>query len=49
MADKNPQALADMAERFMAAMARGYWNPRSNAARFDLESLTRRAAFEPGE
>ena len=49
MADKNPQALADMAERFLAALARGYWTPRSNTARFDVESLARRAAYEPGE
>ncbi len=44
--EKNPEALRELAEKFMEAMDRGFWNPRSNSARFELESLSRRAAAE---
>jgi cobaltochelatase CobN len=42
MAEKNPEALKEMAEKFLEAVDRGFWNPRSNSARFELESLGRR-------
>ncbi|MCA1370070.1 cobaltochelatase subunit CobN [Bradyrhizobium sp. BRP14] len=42
--EKNPAALAEMSERFVEAIDRGLWNPRSNSARFELSSLTGRAA-----
>ncbi|PDT42943.1 MULTISPECIES: cobaltochelatase subunit CobN [Sinorhizobium] len=38
--DKNPVALAELAERFLEAVDRGLWNPRSNSARFELNSLS---------
>jgi cobaltochelatase CobN len=37
--EHNPAALKEMAERFMEAMERGLWTPRSNSAKFDLETL----------
>ncbi len=43
MAEKNPEALKEMADKFMEAMDRGFWNPRSNSARFELEMLSARA------
>lgn len=42
--DKNPAALAEMSERFLEALDRGLWNPRSNSARFELNSLSGDAA-----
>ncbi len=39
MAEKNPAALRDMRERLLEAIDRRLWTPRSNSARFDLESL----------
>lgn len=42
--EKNPAALAEMSERFVEAIDRRLWNPRSNSARFELSSLTGRAA-----
>ncbi|MFS8045794.1 cobaltochelatase subunit CobN [Rhizobium sp. BR 314] len=39
MAEKNPAALRDMRERLLEAIDRKLWTPRSNSARFDLESL----------
>ncbi|MGR6469083.1 cobaltochelatase subunit CobN [Rhizobium sp. PAMB 3182] len=44
MADKNAPALKELAERFLEAIERGLWVPRSNSARFELERL----AFELG-
>nr|WP_316654617.1 cobaltochelatase subunit CobN [uncultured Gellertiella sp.] len=41
MAAKNPDALREMADKFIEAVERGFWNPRSNSARFELESLSR--------
>ncbi|MDK1480807.1 cobaltochelatase subunit CobN, partial [Sinorhizobium sp. 6-117] len=38
--DKNPAALAEMSERFLEAIERGLWTPRSNSARFELNSLS---------
>jgi cobaltochelatase CobN len=38
MAEKNPDALAEMKERLLEAIDRGLWTPRSNSARFDLVS-----------
>jgi cobaltochelatase CobN len=38
--EKNPAALREMSERFAEAAERGLWTPRSNSARFDLESLS---------
>ena len=37
--DKNPEALKEMAERFLEAEERGLWSPRSNSAKFHLEQL----------
>ncbi|MBB4188154.1 cobaltochelatase subunit CobN [Sinorhizobium terangae] len=42
--DRNPAALAEMSERFLEAIDRGLWNPRSNSARFELTSLSGNAA-----
>ncbi len=39
MGEKNPAALRDMRERLLEAIDRKLWTPRSNSARFDLESL----------
>jgi cobaltochelatase CobN len=39
MAEKNPAALREMRERLLEAIDRKLWIPRSNSARFDLESL----------
>ncbi|MCM2474924.1 cobaltochelatase subunit CobN [Rhizobium sp. CG5] len=41
MADKNPAALTEMAERLKEAIDRGLWTPRSNSAMFDLTALAR--------
>ncbi|MBP1882270.1 cobaltochelatase subunit CobN [Sinorhizobium mexicanum] len=42
--DKNAAALAEMSDRFLEAIDRGLWNPRSNSARFELNSLSGDAA-----
>jgi cobaltochelatase CobN len=39
IANKNEPALRDIARRFLDAMARGMWRPRSNSARFELEEM----------
>ncbi len=41
LAEKNEPALRELAERFIEAMDRGLWTPRSNSAKFDLEELIR--------
>ena len=38
MAQSNPHALAEMAEKLLEAMDRGLWKARSNSARSELES-----------
>jgi cobaltochelatase CobN len=40
MAEKNAPALRELADRFVEAIDRGLWRPKSNSARFDLEELT---------
>lgn len=37
--DANPEALKEMAARFIEAMDRGLWTPRSNSAKFDLAKM----------
>ncbi len=39
MADKNPAALREMTDKLMEAIDRGFWSPRSNSARFELQGL----------
>jgi cobaltochelatase CobN len=39
LADNNASALAEIAERFDEAIARGLWTPRSNSAYHELDSL----------
>ncbi len=39
LAQHNPAALKEMAQRFIEAIERGLWTPRSNSAKFMLESL----------
>ena len=41
--DKNPEALKEMADRFLEAEERGLWTPRSNSAKFQLEQLAGRS------
>ena len=43
IADANPAALREMAERFLEAVERGLWQPRSNSAAGRLGSLARAA------
>lgn len=40
--DKNPEALKEMADRFLEAEERGLWTPRSNSAKFELVELAKR-------
>ncbi|MFT6105696.1 MAG: cobaltochelatase CobN, partial [Paracoccaceae bacterium] len=40
IAQNNPSALREIAERLQEAIDRGLWVPRSNSARERLESLT---------
>ena len=40
--EKNPEALKEMADRFLEAIERGLWTPRSNSAKFKLEELAGR-------
>ncbi|MBZ7922037.1 cobaltochelatase subunit CobN [Ensifer adhaerens] len=46
--DKNPAAFAELSERFLEAIDRNLWTPRSNSARFELAAIgtaaTRRRA-----
>ncbi|WVT75143.1 cobaltochelatase subunit CobN [Sinorhizobium chiapasense] len=37
--DKNPAAFAELAERFLEAIDRNLWTPRSNSARFELADI----------
>lgn len=37
--EKNPEALKEMADRFLEAEERGLWTPRSNSAKFQLREL----------
>lgn len=37
--DKNPAAFAELAERFLEAIDRNLWTPRSNSARFELGAI----------
>ena len=39
MAEANPHALKEMAERLLDAMERGLWTAKSNSAKFELEKL----------
>ncbi|MGU3400712.1 cobaltochelatase subunit CobN [Brucellaceae bacterium D45D] len=39
LAEKNPAALCEIAQKFDEAIERGLWVPRSNSARFELEKL----------
>ena len=39
LADNNPAALREMAERFQEAVDRGLWTPRRNSTMMDLEEL----------
>ncbi len=39
LAEKNPAALREMAERFLEALEREMWTPRSNSAKIDLEKI----------
>jgi cobaltochelatase CobN len=40
IADNNPSALREIAERFAEATARGLWAPRSNSAYDEISRLT---------
>jgi cobaltochelatase CobN len=42
IAEVNPPALAEIADRLQEAIDRGLWNPRSNSARARIESLLSR-------
>jgi len=37
--EKNPHAMAEIAERFREAIDRGLWTPKSNSAKFHLNEL----------
>jgi cobaltochelatase CobN len=39
LAEKNPHALRDIAEKLEQAVTRDFWKPRSNSARYDLSKL----------
>ena len=41
---KNPAALAEMAARFAEAIDRKLWTPRSNSARYELDTIGKRRA-----
>ena len=41
---KNPAALAEMAARFAEAIDRKRWTPRSNSARYELDTIGKRRA-----
>ncbi|MDB5525413.1 MAG: cobN [Rhizobium sp.] len=40
MVEKNPAALRELAEKFLAALDRTMWTPKSNSARFELERMS---------
>jgi len=40
IAEHNPPALAEIAQRLAEAIDRGLWQPRSNSARALIERLT---------
>ncbi|MFD1326422.1 cobaltochelatase subunit CobN [Mycoplana ramosa] len=42
MLEKNPAALKEMADRLVEAIDRRLWSPRSNSARFELETIAER-------
>ncbi len=42
IADHNPAALKEMAERFLEALERGLWTAKSNSAKFELEKMAGR-------
>ncbi|MBD9372644.1 cobaltochelatase subunit CobN [Rhizobium sp. ARZ01] len=42
MLDKNPAALKEMSDRLIEAIDRHLWSPRSNSARFELETIADR-------
>jgi cobaltochelatase CobN len=39
IADHNPAALREMSQRFLEAIERGLWTPRSNSAKYALEQI----------
>jgi cobaltochelatase CobN len=39
IAEKNPDALREMAERLTEAVERGLWTPKSNSAMFALSEM----------
>lgn len=39
LAEKNPHALREIAEKLEETVSRGFWSPRSNSARFELSKL----------
>lgn len=43
IADHNPAALKELAERLAEAIDRGLWTPRSNSAQFDLTVLAQKS------
>jgi len=43
LAEKNPAALRELSAKFLQAMDRNMWTPRSNSARFELEALAGRS------
>lgn len=43
IADHNPAALKELAERLAEAIDRGLWTPRSNSAQFDLTVLAQQS------
>ena len=47
--DKNRPAYDDMIDRFLEALDRGLWTPRSNSARFNLEENKKPATQQEGE
>ena len=42
MADKNPEALKEMATKMLEALERQLWTAKSNSARFELQTITGR-------
>ena len=42
-------AYDDMIDRFLEALDRGLWTPRSNSARFNLEENKNRVTEQEGE
>jgi cobaltochelatase CobN len=39
IADKNPDALREMAQRFAESIKRGLWTPKSNSAQFLIAAI----------